>query len=676
MIDRLINRLVFLLERFLLRGAFYQLLFIAALIVLVSIISGMVVHFFLPAEFKDYGESVWWGLLRLSDPGYLGDDKGALQRIVSLIVTVLGYVLFMGSLVAIMTTALSRLMRRLEMGLTPISHKGHLLILGWNNRTETIIKELLLSEGRVRRFLARVRAGRLHIVVLAEDITTTLVHDLKSRLGPLYDERKITFRSGNSLRVEHLARADFLNASAIILSADDFAGIEQEALDARTIKTLLSISNAARNIGDDSPPPLTCEIFDTRRTPIAQAGYQGEIEIIPSAAVISRLIVQNVRHSGLSYVYSELLTHASGNQIYIRDSAALAGELFEDIATVFPRAVPLGVMRVQSGGLVPMLNPQHGLRVTKDDKIIFIAQDYENSEPAGTPSRLTYRDAAEIPVDTDTSAKKILCLGWSHKLPALLSEFASYGSESFVIDVVSMTSATEREALIDRFAVPLDNLNVQHIEADYTAPNDLSRILSQTYDNILFLASDRMSSGEESDARTILGYLLLGRELPAGAPRPSVLIELMDSENKHLFDERSGEVLISPEILSHMLTSVTLRPGLRIIFEELFTSDGAEIFFRPPEYYVELGQELRFCDLQKAIAARGDIALGIFRAATPDLESVDRLSLNPVRDSLWTLAPGDELVVLTTYVRRNSNRREGREEVSDEESRTPADSYV
>ena len=61
----------------------------------------------------------------------------------ALVVTVLGYVLFMGALVAIMTTALSRLMRRLETGLTPIAQRGHILILGWTNRTPTIVRELL-----------------------------------------------------------------------------------------------------------------------------------------------------------------------------------------------------------------------------------------------------------------------------------------------------------------------------------------------------------------------------------------------------------------------------------------------------------------------------------------------------------------------------------------------------
>ncbi len=52
-------------------------------------------------------EAIWWAFLRLTDPGYLDDDEGTTRRLISVIVTVLGYVLFMGSLVAITSSGLA-----------------------------------------------------------------------------------------------------------------------------------------------------------------------------------------------------------------------------------------------------------------------------------------------------------------------------------------------------------------------------------------------------------------------------------------------------------------------------------------------------------------------------------------------------------------------------------------
>jgi hypothetical protein len=45
------------------------------------------------------------------------------------------------------------LVGRLQSGLTPIAQRNHVVVLGWTTRTAAIVEELLLSEGRVKRFL-------------------------------------------------------------------------------------------------------------------------------------------------------------------------------------------------------------------------------------------------------------------------------------------------------------------------------------------------------------------------------------------------------------------------------------------------------------------------------------------------------------------------------------------
>ena len=98
----MMQRLRFTVERLLVRGVHYRLSAAVLIIVSVALLAGGLVRLLDP-QFETLSGSVWWAFLRLSDPGYLGDDEGTVSRTVSTVVTVLGYVLFLGLLVAILT---------------------------------------------------------------------------------------------------------------------------------------------------------------------------------------------------------------------------------------------------------------------------------------------------------------------------------------------------------------------------------------------------------------------------------------------------------------------------------------------------------------------------------------------------------------------------------------------
>jgi hypothetical protein len=66
-----------------------------------------------------------------------------------------------------MTQGLDARMKKLEAGLTPVVRDGHILVLGWTSRTDSIVRELLLNQGRARRFLERRGDHGVHIVLLA-----------------------------------------------------------------------------------------------------------------------------------------------------------------------------------------------------------------------------------------------------------------------------------------------------------------------------------------------------------------------------------------------------------------------------------------------------------------------------------------------------------------------------
>ena len=645
--NRLKDRLKFILERWIQRGAWHQLLVMVAAVVLVAVTGGLLA-WGLTESFEDPGVAIWWAFLRLTDPGYLGDDEGTLLRGISTSITVLGYVLFMGSLIAILTQSLARTMRTLESGLTPIYISGHLLILGWTNRTPTIVRELVISEGRVRRFLSGRKTRRLRIVILTEEVDAKIRQELRDVLGSSLKRSQIIFRSGSSMRIEHLRRVDFTNAAAILLPGADFELGGAAATDTRIIKTLMSIAKYSQLPNRQQPPVVVAEIFDTQKLPIARQAYAGELNLVAGDAFIGRLIAQTVRHRGLSHVYGELLSYQHGNEVYIRNHPELAGQPFWSLMDTFPKTVLLGVVRPDGTTFQPFLNPPADFKLTAEDRLVFVASDYEDGNLEDLKTAGTY--LAEQPTLLDAPLqpqRRLLFLGWSHKVPAIIHEFSNYANERFEIDVLSVVPAAERNEVMARFDSDPDRVQVRQLEGDYTIQADLLATNPSSYDNLIFLGSDWTASGEAADARTILGYVLLRATLPLDYPT-EILVELIDPSNARLFQQRPGEVIISPLILSHMLAHAALRPELPVVFEELFGPGGAEIFFRTAADYHLTGTSVGFQDLQHHAAQHGEIALGLRLAATAN--RVDGgVHLNPSRLQRWTLDDADEIVVLTTY---------------------------
>ncbi len=632
------HRFKFEIERLILRSPFHRLAVIAMAVGAVSCAGGYLAYFY-AGGFADVPDAVWWAFLRLTDPGYLGDDVGNVARVISTTLTILGYVLFLGALIAIMTQSLNQSIQRLQQGLTPIVENNHFLILGWTSTTPTLVEELILSEGRVKRFLKLRGTGRLRIVILIEDLGPEIVQDLQDRLGSHWNSREIIVRSGTPLRLEHLERVDFLHAAAIMLPLPDVRTENTFARDERTIKVLLSISSSARQKKADEVPMMVAELMDGRNVSLAQRAYGGPIEILAGDLLVSRLIAQNVRHAGLSPVYAELLSHSEGNEIYLREWPELAGRRFDEVGDAFSHAIVLGVLRMSGRGFDPLMLPEGDLVIEAGDRLVMVAQSYEESAPE---RHWSVRPRAAAPHSYPLSQKRsrrVLLLGWNHKVPALVAELARYGSESFEVDVVSLVKPEDRATHLRRHGIGDDALELRNLEADFTSSVELRGLKPEAYDNVVILASDRMDSEVESDARTILGFLLLDEILTGRAVRPEVLVELMDADNVPLLQGRA-DVLISPLILAHMLSQVALRRELRVVFDEMFGSTGVEISLRPASDVISPGETVEWGDLSRRVECGREIALGMRRGG-------ELPKINPPRNSRWSFSEGDELLVLT-----------------------------
>ncbi len=649
---RLTHPIKFFIERQFVKGAQYQLLAVAALIGLISLVGGLLA---MPSGEIDgsLGESVWWAFLRLTDPGYLGDDEGTIRRIISTFLTVSGYVVFLGALVAIMTQWLTSKMHELEQGLTPVAVKNHIVILGWTDRTLSIVVELFQSAGKLKRFLARFGATKLRLVILAENSSAKLTHQLKSdrNIGSRADE--IILRTGNPLQTEHLLRVDCYNASAIIIPSHKQRPQDFISADVETIKTLLSLSSNPKVKDSSHLPYVVAEIQDEKKINIARRSYPGPMEVISGDSIISRLIAQNIIHIGLSDIYIELLSKGIKSDLYTREHKELTGKSISEIEPLFPKCIVLGLVRQEYSVFTPMLNVGDDVLIKENDRIVFLANNHEDTDPvkklpktsAGTDSVKQRKKVEKYSVKN--VSKMVLILGWNNRIPALINELGTYEDIKFDVAIVSMVPEKERKKKIDHHGGYVSKVTTTHIDADFMDEMELREIKPQNYEHILFMSSDFLSDVEEADARTIVGKVLLDEILENEENNPQILLELANADNNNLIKSQRSEVIISPVILSHLLAQVALRRELHTIYTELFTVGGAEIEFRKlSQYNLEPG-EYSFSDIEKIATEYGETALGINKGYK-SADGKRKLMLNPPKNHTMRLTDEDYLVVLMT----------------------------
>ncbi|MFU8861643.1 MAG: CASTOR/POLLUX-related putative ion channel [Cyclonatronaceae bacterium] len=680
------ERFNFFLERQFVKGAHVQLLFVIALIGLISIVGGLLV---LPGgePTESAGEAFWWAFLRLSDPGYLGDDEGLWRRSVSTLLTVAGYVVFMGSLVAIITSWLNQKIRTLEQGLTHVTAYKHVVILGWTNRTIHIAAELFQSSARVKKFLKRHGARSLKLIILSSEVTPARLQELRDH--PVIGSRakEIILRSGESIDREHLQRVDCMNASAIIIPTRSYANKELITPDVETIKTLLSLNAEAGLNGRTDLPYIVAELQDENKLKAAMRAWSGPLEVIASDTIISRLVAQNIRHYGLSAIYNELLAHSENNNLYAREFPQAAGKTMTALKKHFPKAIVLGVVRQDAGQYTPFLNPGADFTILENDKLVILARNLDESEwsagpdtggrASGRPATAGAGTATTGPADASAAGlgadaavhsdrddaesgtrsqklqkfvnpvhTRLLILGWNHHIPSLIRELGTYPNEQFTVTATTLRPVADREKAIG-ILTTAGRVSVEHILADYIRESELRSLDPASFDKIVLVSSDKLADEEEADARTIVGYTLLEEILDEAGKRPHILMELADPNNEILIRQFRSEMIIGPLILSNLLATIAMRRELNSIYRELFTAGGAEIIFRDPGDYGLENSRLTFAELEERASAHHETALGI-TVPGDDANLPASLLMNPPRGRMLHIDGNTTLVVMST----------------------------
>jgi len=533
----------------------------------------------------------------------LGDDQEFFPRLVSTFLTVAGYVVFLGALVALMTNWLDRSLAFLASGRSSIFEKDHVLVIGWNERIHALIEELVSTT-----FEKREDGSKPAIAILCDPYDPQMYRQLIQKLDPNVRNRcRILIRSGNPLEVESLERVDFAHARSIILiSSAGGERAERSLSDVTLAKVVMSMKAQAGDL--ESPPNVVVEVaYSGNKLLVESVGWPRSTEAVVADDIMGRLFCQAVRFPGISTVYQRLLTDTFGDSLSLHSAGRLklSGKTLKDGVLGTKLGTPIGYLR-QGGSQKDLRLLDFDHIFEPEDRIVLVTSSSKrerNGDPESSDITLCSREVKAV-------TRKILVVGWSTDLMTFLREISQNKGESSAVTLLWEFDRPTEKKRLQQLEESSPNLHFTFLQGALLDESELTRTQVQEFNKILLLA-DQNQAPLVADAENVLRYVLLDRYIKRENLQIDLVVELNDEDNRALFPGKSLDILTTGEILSHLLAQVSAHRSFMWIYEELFTKGGAELRIRPvtdlsapPELFVHC---------LKAGLSNHSVALGFLR---------------------------------------------------------------
>lgn len=593
------------------------LIFLAALVVVILGISPA------GADRPDFIEASWLSLMRTLDSGTMGGDEGWGFRIAMLFVT-LGGIFIVSALIGVLNSGLEAKMDELRKGRSFVIEKDHTLILGWSPKIFTILSELTL---------ANENRHKPRIVILAEKDKVEMEDEIRDEVGDT-GKTKIICRTGSPLALADLEIVNPHQARSVIVLAP-----ESDDPDSEVIKTILAITNNPRRRPE--PYHVVAELSDLRNLEVARMVGRDEVQLIVTGDLISRIIVQTARQSGLSVVYTELLDFG-GDELYFHEEPALAGRTFGEALLAYEDSALIG-LRSRDGAI--RVNPPMDTRIGAGDQIIAISEDDDTIKLSAAPGtwdeRAIHSGSKSVP-----KPERTLILGWNEQGITIVRELDRYVAAGSELTLVA--SVPGLDGVIEREGLGAMNQKVVCREADTTDRRVLDSLGVAGYDQIILLCYSDHLDVQEADARTLITLLHLRDMAEKGGHDFRIVSEMLDVRNRELAEvTQADDFIVSNKLTSLMLSQVSESRELSAVFADLFDPEGSEIYLKPAGDYVELGIPVNFYTVIEAARRRGEVAIGYRQmASAKDADKAYGVAVNPKKSEKVTFYEADRVVVL------------------------------
>lgn len=571
-------------------------------------------------------ESLWVNLTHVLDPGVLGNhEENWPFRIFMLFTTFLGLVII-STLIGLVSNGILTKMDDLRKGRSFVIEKDHVLILGWSSKIFTIISELVVANENQKRGV---------IVILADMDKVLMEDEIRDKVGDT-ENTKVICRTGNPIDLHDLYIANpFDTKSIIILDKDN------ENSDSQIIKTIVAIvTNPERR---KEPYHITAEIEDKKNFEVAKMVGKEEVELILSDEIISKIMVQTSRQSGLSVVYIELMDFG-GDEIYFVEEDALIGRTFREILFCYEDSAIMGIQFAD--GHVE-INPPMDTIYTKGDRIIGITEDDDTLVP-NAPLSIDLEENQVVYTEPEPQEEeKILIVGWNNRAKHIIRELDNYVPKGSHVKIVSKFDDAAKS--MRRLEQQVENIDLEFEVMDTTDRETLEGMNLSQYEYIILLCYQNYFPIQEADAQTLITLLHLRNFSEKKGQKYKIVSEMLDIRNRQLADITSADdFIVSDKLISLLMSQVCENKFLMRVFEDLFDADGSEIYIKPAREYVKVGIPMNFYTILESAARKNEVAIGyrIIREAKDSSRGYG-VYVNPKKSNEFVLEPNDMIIVLS-----------------------------
>jgi voltage-gated potassium channel Kch len=556
--------------------------------------------------------------MRTLDPGTMGGDDGVWYRFAMLVVTI-GGLIVVASLIGVVSNAFDTKVEELRKGHSKVLENDHTLILGWSSKIFPVINELIIANESRRRAT---------IVILAEGDKIEMEDDLKARI-PKLGTTKIIVRSGDPMSLTDLELASPHTARSIVILAPE-GHVDPDSV---VVKTALAVTNNPARKAEKYH--VVAELQDPAYLEAARLVGRDEVQWVLVSELISRITVQSCRQSGLSLVFSELLSF-DGDEVYFTVQPSLVGKTYLNAQLSF---VDSSVMGIVSNGIVT-INPSADTVVGEGDQLVLVAEDDSTISLAsfvGVPDPTAISSA----VIAKAAPERTLVLGYNSSIHMIAKELAEY-----VVPGSTVTVLADSALLVN--GTPsfdsYDNLTITFQNGDSTARATLEQLDVPSFDHVIVLAYREDLEVQQADTKTLITLLHL-RDIEVTADIDlNIVSEMLDDRSRELAEvTKPDDFIVSDKLVSLMLSQISENVMLTEVFATLFAAEGSELYLRPAEDYIVAGSSVDFYTVIEAASRRGESAIGYRSAAAGGVGGV---TINPRKTDTVSFQPGDKVIVL------------------------------
>jgi voltage-gated potassium channel Kch len=580
---------------------------------------------------ESFAHLLWDGLMRTLDAGTMGGDHGPWALLVLFLFITLGGVFVISSLIGILNNGVQDALERLRKGRSLVVERGHTVILGYTQKVHTLIRELAAAHAH----------HDACVVVLANRDKVEMDDEIRHRLG--HRRLRVVTRSGDPLSIHDLGLVNLTESSSVIILApdahEDGSPMEPHESDTAVLKTILAITKNPEH--RDERFHIVAELQSQKTLEVARTVAGEHAVLLLAPPLVSRLLVQTGRQSGLSTVYTELLDF-EGSEIYMRAQPELAGKTFHEALLSYEDSTVLGLIDPSGEILLP---PPFERRLASGDQVIVLNEADEAVKPTGRGAGAVDASAISgVAVDHSPHPERVLVLGTSERLSLVVHELDSYLEPGSQVAVVGENDERGQRLVGERW----ENLAVTFKADDVTDRTVLEGLDVPAFDHVLLLSETEGRTHELADARTMI-TLLHVRDIShrAGKVVP-VTSEILEVQNRDLAAvHEADDFIVSNTFISLMMAQVSENPRLVKVFDDLFHPEGYELFLRPAPAYVKEGVAADFYTVVEAAARRGEVAIGYRLAAhARNAGAAYGVVVNPHKSKRVELGARDKVIVL------------------------------